>query len=164
VVPKPGAKLELEAGAMGFQGKYVSPPIRIDAARLGPAPFSRADLEFHGIDQSGPSFEGRVFLNNPGATIETPATGANGYVGSFHVYGYGIWPADIAKTPARAAAIPPETRAPIVKKLTVTEALRATLSRGPDVTVTVVPVYFGVPRSDAGPALKLDNVQITFRD
>ena len=29
--------------------------------------FSRADIEFHGVDHAGASYEGRVFLDNPTA-------------------------------------------------------------------------------------------------
>ena len=48
----------------------------------------RADLVFYGVDQSGPSYEARVFLNTPEATIDTPTDLANGYVGSFTIFGH----------------------------------------------------------------------------
>src|SRR5690348_16357380 len=57
--------------------------------------FNRADLIFEGVDHSGPSFEGRVFLNNPNATADTPATAENGYAGSFHIFGHGICLGDV---------------------------------------------------------------------
>src|SRR3954470_3597555 len=49
----------------------------------------RAELVFTGVEQAGPSFEGRVFLNNPGADESTARDPSSGYAGSFHVYGYG---------------------------------------------------------------------------
>ena len=40
--------------------------------------FYRADLEIHGIYHGGPSYEGRIFFNNPGANQDTPRTRENG--------------------------------------------------------------------------------------
>ena len=51
-------------------------------------PFYRADLEFHGVDHSKASFEGRMFINNPDAGPDTP-TSHESYVGSFWVFGHG---------------------------------------------------------------------------
>ena len=148
---------------MAHKGRFVSPPIRLNADRRN-WNVQRADIEIYGIDQSGPSFEGRVFLNNPGANLHTPTLPENGYAGSFHVYGYGIWPADIGKDPeAQKAAARETVRAPIDKFVVVTEAVRAAAERSEEVTVTVVPVYPGNPPRDAGDALKLDHVRIVLR-
>ena len=35
------------------------------------------------------SYEARVFLNNPAATLETPLEPGEGYAGSFNVFGHG---------------------------------------------------------------------------
>jgi hypothetical protein len=43
----------------------TSPPIAVDALDRD---FTRADIQFLGLDHSGASFEGRVFLNNPART------------------------------------------------------------------------------------------------
>jgi hypothetical protein len=125
--------------------------------------FERADIIFQGVDQSGPSFEARVFVNNPKADLETPPTADHGYAGSFHVYGYGIWPADIGKDRAQVAAESEINRAPIQKTLIATDAIRKAASRGKDITVTVVPVYPGNPPRDASDAFKLETVNITVR-
>jgi hypothetical protein len=135
------------------KGRFVSPPIRLD---LGPRGlnFERADIEIAGLDQAGPSFEGRVFVNNPQADLDTPATPENGYAGSFHVYGYGLRsPEDTGAGPAMA---------PIVKNVIATDAVRAAAS-GKDVTVTIVPVFTGDPPHDAGHALKVSGVTINIR-
>jgi hypothetical protein len=144
---------------MPFHGRFISPPIRL---KLGPngLNFPRADIRVHGIDQSGRSFEGRVFLNNPNATLQTATTPENGYAGSFHVYGYGVWPDDIARDPADLPAESDEIRAPIEKDLIATEAVRRAAAQGSDVTVTVIPVYPGDPPADAAEALKLEGVSI----
>ncbi|MGH9719641.1 MAG: hypothetical protein ACRD8O_05475 [Bryobacteraceae bacterium] len=123
--------------------------------------FERGDIAFEGVDQSGPSFEVRVFLNNPDANLETPLTPEAGYAGSFHVYGYGTWPEDIGKT-TEDGAEPEAIRAPIEKFVIATEAIRKSASSGREVTVTVVPV-FGDPPQDAGRAFKFKDVRIVLR-
>jgi len=50
---------------------------------------ARADLVFYGVDHSGPTYEARVFLNNPKATEVTPLTAEEGYAGAFTVFGHG---------------------------------------------------------------------------
>ena len=147
---------------MAHKGRFVSPPIRLNADRRN-WNVQRADIEIYGIDQSGPSFEGRVFLNNPGANLHTPTLPENGYAGSFHVYGYGIWPADIGKDPEATRAERETVRAPIDKFVVATEAVRAAAERSEEVTVTVVPVYPGNPPRDASDALKIDHVRIVVR-
>ena len=56
----------LEVPKRGFRPAkiYTSKPVPIDFA--GPAHrYARADLEIYGIYHGGPSYEGRIFLNNP---------------------------------------------------------------------------------------------------
>lgn len=61
--------------------KRFEAPSPIELPREG------GSLVFRGVDHGGPSFEARVFLNNPAATDATPTTAKYGYVGSFFVYG-----------------------------------------------------------------------------
>ncbi len=147
---------------MSVKGKFVSPPIRVAA---GPKnlDFERADIEVHGLEQAGPSFEGRIFLNNPAADLHTPLTPEEGYAGSFHVYGYGIWPGDLEKGASKIAAEPESVRAPIQKTVIATEAVRKAAAQAQALTVTIVPVYPGNPPRDASDALKLDEVRIAIR-
>jgi hypothetical protein len=135
------------------KGKFVSPPIRLD---LGPRGlnFERADIQISGLEQAGPSFEGRVFVNNPQASLATASTLENGYAGSFHVYGYGL------RSPEDTGA--GSAMAPIVKNVIATDAVRAAAS-GKDLTVTIVPVFTGDPPHDASQALKVDSVRINIR-
>ena len=115
--------------------------------------FSRADLLFFGIGQIGPSFEARVFLNNPEADETTPLEGASGYAGSFHIFG----PARCFGDPGHCD-IPEEPRDPFdlrrpntqvipVDKLVVaTEAIKQVRQAGNEgFTVTVVPVVYESP-------------------
>lgn len=63
---------------------FVSEPFKADALR---AAYRRADIEIHGVDQAMPSYEARVFLNNPEADVMTEQTEADGYLGSFFMFG-----------------------------------------------------------------------------
>lgn len=51
--------------------------------------FSTAHFEVGGIRHSGSSYEGLLYLNNPGASLDTGRDAAAGYVGSFNVFGHG---------------------------------------------------------------------------
>lgn len=125
--------------------------------------FGRADLVFEGVEQAGGSFEARVFFNNPEADASTPKEAAEGYAGSFHVYGYGRWPPSGPSSGPPAAA-PPGPRAPMTRYLTVTGALRAALVGGDAVTVTVVAVPSGpAPGGGADLSGSLDPGRISVR-
>jgi hypothetical protein len=137
-------------------GKFTSEPIHLKLGSNG-LNFERADILIHGLDQSGESFEGRVFLNNPEANLHTPPEPGHGYAGSFSVYGYGVWPG--AAQPAKADTI----RAPIEKDVIATDAVRAAAARGSNVTVTIVPVFPRNPVTDAQKAMKLEGVSIEIR-
>lgn len=50
--------------------------------------YPRVDLVFHGIDHAGPSYEARVFIDNPEATESTPTTLEERYAGSFWIFGH----------------------------------------------------------------------------
>ncbi|HEY1277280.1 MAG TPA: hypothetical protein VGF25_20400 [Thermoleophilaceae bacterium] len=105
----------------------------------------RAELVFTGVEQAGPSFEGRVFLNNPGADESTPRSPEQGYAGSFHVFGYGT-PEPPAVAEARAGGARPA--APIEKRVRADEAaVGAALEGSDELLVTVVPV----PADPGGP-------------
>lgn len=118
-----------------MSGRFTSLPLHVDTGPRGRA-FRRADVVFEGVDQSGPSYEIRVFLNNPHADHRTPPIPENGYAGSFHVYGYGLWP-------GKEAAGGEQRRAPMTRYVVATEPVRAALARGNTVTVTAVPVSRG---------------------
>lgn len=116
---------------------YTAPPIAV-------APFrdaSHVELVFGGVEQAGPSFEARVFLNHPDANVGTALTPETGYAGSFHVYGYGE-PVPPALAEAKRKQRPSDPPlAPIEKRLRVDEAaLRTALEGSDELTVTVVPV------------------------
>lgn len=49
--------------------------------------FYQAIIEFYGVDTNGPSYVGRVFVNNPNAD-ENTLDESSGYVGSYSVFGH----------------------------------------------------------------------------
>jgi hypothetical protein len=118
-------------------GAQTSVPISVESFES----LDRPELVFRGVEQAGPSFEGRVFLNRPDADEATPTTPEAGYAGSFHVYGYGEHPppalaAEQARRRTGGAPV-----APIEKRMRPDEtALRHAVGESGELTVTVVPV------------------------
>lgn len=148
-------------------------PITVKLERPDPSqPFSRADLEFRGVDHSGPSYEGRVFFDNPSANESTPAEVDHGYAGSFHVFGHGgcfgeLGHCDI--TPGGRGVYDrrlPHPLTPLFKTVIVTDALRRVLEtgKGETFTVTVAAVVPEQPGVDGDP-LRFESVSlIIFQD
>lgn len=115
------------------------------SAQVRSANFYRADIEFHGVDHSGATFEGRVFLNNSNANEKTSKSAANGYAGSFYVFGHGgcfgdAGHCDVPKTRRPHDLRRPHPLTPAEIRVNITEALKAAMAKKPEVQVTVVPV------------------------
>lgn len=138
--------------------------------------FSRADLEFRGVDHSGPSFEARVYLDNPAADTGTGRDPASGYAGSFHVFGHGgcfgeLGHCDIPQGPRSPYdARFPHQLTPQYKTVIITNAFRTIIAAAArkTLTVTVVPVVRDNPVSLVGNVddpLHFDSVSlITYED
>ena len=122
----------------------VSNPLKFDIKKLGNK-FYRADLEFHGVDHSGPSYEGRVFINNPKADYDTPKTIEGGYVGSFHIFGHGRCFGDIGHCEVRDRISqfdyrPSHPLTPAFKRIRVTEQLKKIGEKTDEFVISIVPV------------------------
>lgn len=106
--------------------------------------YSRADIEFHGVDHSGASYEGRVYLNNPEAGEDTGTDPESGYAGAFYVFGHGSCLGDIGHCDVnrRREGDPrgEHPLKPLDKLVVATKAVKRAQAQGGDVTVTVVPV------------------------
>jgi hypothetical protein len=63
---------------------FDSKPIPSGPLRTG---YKRADVVFHEVDQAVPSYEARIFVDNPEADAQTAPTEDNRYLGSFFVFG-----------------------------------------------------------------------------
>jgi hypothetical protein len=130
--------------------KATSPPIDLD--QVGKE-FSRADIAFHGLDHSGSSYEGRVFVNNADADEHTEPTLENGYAGSYYIFGHGGCYGDEGHCDVQPRdpydPRPPHDLWPTRKDVIATDAIRQAVSAGPTMTITVVPV--GVQSTDRCP-------------
>jgi hypothetical protein len=120
---------------------FSSQPLDLPKDR---AHVARADLIFYGVDHSGPTYEGRVFLDNPRASARTPREESKGYAGSFTVFGHGgcfgseghCAPKDRYRDEFDRR--PPHPLAPQTISISITAAL-ASITAG-QTRVTVVPV------------------------
>jgi hypothetical protein len=122
--------------------RFVSAPIALAAVGGG---FHRADLVFHGLDHSGPSYEVRIFFNRPDATAATPRTAEDGYVRSLYLFGHGGCAGqpghcEVPESRRPYDIRPPHQLTPATRWVTVTEAARRALAAGRHLTVTAVPV------------------------
>ena len=138
----------------------VSAATVVPADTLVEGRFSRADLVFTGVDHSDRSYEVRVFLNNRGATAETPRTAENGYAGRYVVFGHGgcfggSGHCDVPTEPRGPYDLRPQhPLTPQTKIVTVTDALNRVLDADPKglESITLVPVSKDPLRKDRGPS------------
>ena len=144
--------------------RYVSPkPIPVPELEAG-LEIDRADLVFVGVDHSGPSYEARIFLNNPKATLETAREPSEGYAGCFNVFGHGACYGEEGHCdPKRGFRDEFDVRAPhplepLTRTVLITEALRQ-LGR-PEVTVTVVAAEHAGKEATPTGALHFDEVRL----
>jgi hypothetical protein len=119
--------------------RFRSQPLDIPAERED---ITRADLVFYGVDHSGPSYEARIFLDNPRANADTPRDVERGYAGSFVVFGHGGCYGDEGHCAPEDRFSdefdirPPHPLTRFTRTVTVTDALKRTT--GEQVTVHVV--------------------------
>jgi hypothetical protein len=123
---------------------YTSKPVPVDFAGPGHR-LNRADLEISGIFHGEGSYEGRIFLNNPGADHNTPCTLDHGYAGSFHIFGHGGCFGDAGHCEVQGHRDAYDFRAPHAltpakKRVTITDAVLKVARSNQQMTVTIVPV------------------------
>jgi hypothetical protein len=141
--------------------RYVSESI--DNPVAGAHPFDRADLVFYGVDHSGPSFEARVFLNQPDADASADRDDPS-FAGSFTVFGHGGCAGDAGHCdvptgpPDPFDLRPPHALTPQTKTVIVTEALRRVTD--PDLVITVVAVAPGADGPVTSDALQFDSFRL----
>lgn len=116
-----------------------------DAIELPPRdrPFERADLLFYGLDHSGPSYEGRVFIDPRGVGKDADAT-HRAYAGRFYIFGHGGCFGEVGHCDLPSGDDPFDLRPshqlePATRIVTVTGTVRDLLERGVEAAkVTVV--------------------------
>jgi hypothetical protein len=124
--------------------------------------FARADLIFYGLDHSGDSYEGRVFLDQRGVGGEA-GIDHRAYVGSFFILGHGGCFGDVGHCEIPRERDPFDLRPahqlePATRILTVTEPVRALLEKGTAAAkVTVVAETEGRASNDV---LSFDRVRL----
>ena len=120
---------------------FRSEPLDVPADR---EEMTRADLVFYGVDHAGPSYEARVFLDNPAADADSPRERDSGYAGSFAVFGHGGCYGDeghCAPDDRRRDEFdrrPPHPLTPQTRSLEITDALKSTSGDRVRVDVVVV--------------------------
>jgi len=120
--------------------RFTSQPIELPPAEHS---FERADLIFYGLDHSGASYEGQVFLDPRGVGRDADEE-HRAYVGSFFVFGHGgcfgdVGHCDVPHERDPFDLRPPHQLEPATRILTVTEAVAGLLSRDVEAAkVTVV--------------------------
>jgi hypothetical protein len=144
--------------------KWASPKISLNFNR-NENDFYRAVIEFYGIDVSGPSYEGRVFVNNLKASENTPLNEANGYVGSYHIFGHdGCWgDKDHCEVPPRRTydSRIQSSLAPAYKYLNATKIIKKLIWSNSDATVTIIPIVGrGQRMSDAKDVVHISRIRI----
>lgn len=143
-------------GAASANTTVVDLPYRTDA---GAGAFTRADIVVTGVDHSGCSYEVRMFLNNPDATVLSLRDRTSGYAGRFHVFGHGGCFGDLGHCDVPPPSSDPtdlrpaHPLTPLATYVTVTAALRRLLAAGAALeTVTMVPLSLPPQRSQTRPA------------
>ncbi len=140
---------------------FTSHPITVSLDRP-PGPFTRADLEFHGVNHARASFEARLFLDHPDAGLDTPTDEEHGYAGSFFVFGHGGCAGDdghcdVPSEPPRPFDLRPEHQlTPVTERVLVTDALRRLTDTVTKLQVSVVPVVDQEDADDLPEALLTD--------
>jgi hypothetical protein len=126
------------------------------------ARFERADLIFYGLDHSGPSFEGQVFLDARGVGREADAA-HRAYVGSFFIFGHGgcfgdVGHCDIPSERDPFDLRPPHQLEPAVRIVTVTSTVNRLLER--DVDAAKVTVIARTAKRQSADVLAFEKVRL----
>lgn len=127
---------------------------------------TRADIEFQGVDHSGPSFDAHVFLNNPAADETTERRLETGYAGTFHIFGHGGCFGEAGHCDVHSRRLydprPDHPLTPARKVVIATEAVRRAMEQTETLSVTVVPIIRGVTVKTGWPedVLRFDQVRV----
>jgi len=147
---------------------FVSKPLKFNLKKLG-RKFVRADLEFHGVDHSGPSYEGRVFINNTKANENTAMTLGNSFVGSYHIFGHGGCFGDVGHCDILKERLPYDYRpshplTPAYKRITITDKIKKIRMKTDEFVITIVPILAGGSEITNNDIVKLERISIVTYD
>ncbi|MGB5090949.1 MAG: hypothetical protein WBN72_08410 [Nitrososphaeraceae archaeon] len=151
---------------------FKSEAIHLDIQKLE-SEFYRADMILTGVDRSVPSYEGRVFINNPSANDDTSLDSDNGYVGSYFVFGHPSCLGDKGHCDVHAERqkfnVIPNPLVPEDISIIITDKLKEMGRKTKDFTITIVPIVISPPvvgeeEVDVKNVVKLDKVSIVTYD
>lgn len=105
--------------------------------------FSRADLEFYGIDHFKPTYTARIYFNDRRVTAAGADEKRQTYAGKFVLLGhercYGdVGHCDVPKTVRRFDTRPSHPLTPAFRRVVVTKALKRAVRQGKTLTITVI--------------------------
>ena len=148
-----------------FGNKLISPEMSLEYSS-DENEFYQAVIEFYGIDVTGPSYEGRVYVNNTDADKNTPLVESSGYVGSYHIFGHdGCWGDEGHCEPVKYRTYDSRVHshvAPQYKFVDATKAIKKCVRSNSNFTVTVVPkIRRGQRMSGVKEVVKCDRIRVT---
>ncbi len=142
---------------------FISEPLKFDIKKLENS-FYRADLEFNGVEHSGPSYEGRVFINKPQANEDTALSLEMGYVGSYFIFGHGgcyggVGHCDVTKRSSFDFR-PPHPLTPIYLRLIITNQIKQLGRDTDEYIISIVPILAGGSKYTDSELVRLDSISI----
>jgi len=127
---------------IGNARSYTSKKLQLNIENLE-KDFYRSDLIFYGMENSVPSYEGRVFVNNIEATLDTPLDLQHGYVGSYFIFGHGSCLGDMGHCDVHAKRekydLIPNPLRPYNLSMTITNKLKELAKNTKEFSIMVVP-------------------------
>jgi hypothetical protein len=136
--------------------------------------FYRADCVFRGVAMNVPTYEGRVFINNPTANLDTQKNSRQGYVGSYVIFGHAKCLGDEGHCDVRTQRykfdeVPYRLAPEPYISIKITEYLKNLSKKTQDFTVTVVPrlckvIIDGDEKPDLENVVKIEKVSIEIYD
>jgi hypothetical protein len=136
--------------------------------------FYRADLRLLGVDIKVPTYEGRVFINNTGANLDTPTDLEHGYVGSYGIFGHSACLGDEGHCDVHTQRLKfdvvPYRLVPEDISITITDKLKSLARQKSDFTVTICPIVCppieerGMEKVDLENVVKINKVSIELYD
>lgn len=152
-----------KAHGAGKPNIFTSDPLTFNIKELE-STFRRADIELYGVDHSGPSYEGRIFLNNTEANEDTPTSLERGYVGSYFVFGHGGCYADEGHCDVKERSPfdfrPPDPNERYDYHLKITDQIKELGKGTTEFTVTIVPILAGGSIVHDNDVVTLDSISV----
>jgi len=152
---------------------YTSPKIHVSKEDLE-RDFYRADLRLLGVDIKVPTYEGRVFINNTSANLDTPTDLEHGYVGSYGIFGHPDCLGDEGHCDVHTQRLKfdviPYRLVPEDISITITDKLKSLAKQTSDFTVTICPIVcppieeHGMEKVDLENVVKINKVSIELYD